>query len=145
MLEERSEQRRHNGRARIGEKRQDGERDRNNWRESRSQSEMHSEIGRDRNVRTTQLRRRSASPPPRSRQRSASPVSKGKPNFAPSGLLAAATKTVETSMGDSVLLKYHEPPEARKPKLGWRLYVFKGSEQVGEFTFARYCTIYLIQ
>jgi len=28
------------------------------------------------------------------------------------------------------VLKYHEPPEARKPTMGWRLYVFKGSEQV---------------
>jgi len=27
-------------------------------------------------------------------------------------------------------LKYNEPPEARKPILGWRLYVFKGTEQV---------------
>lgn len=34
--------------------------------------------------------------------------------------------------GDSTVLKYNEPPEARKPVLGWRLYVFKGSEQVGE-------------
>lgn len=28
------------------------------------------------------------------------------------------------------MLKYHEPPEARKPTTGWRLYVFKGKEQV---------------
>lgn len=27
-------------------------------------------------------------------------------------------------------MKYHEPPEARKPVLNWRLYVFKGDEQV---------------
>jgi len=32
--------------------------------------------------------------------------------------------------GSSTVLKYNEPPEARKPFLGWRLYVFKGSEQV---------------
>lgn len=90
--------------------------------------------------------RRSASPPrnrasrPRSRSRSRppsgsrsqSPVDKAKPNFAPSGLLAAATKTVKNSDGTSTVLKYHEPPEARKPVIGWRLYVFKGSEQVGE-------------
>jgi len=55
---------------------------------------------------------------------------KGKPNFGSSGLLAAATKTVKTDEGKGVVLKYHEPPEARKPLLGWRLYVFKGSEQV---------------
>ena len=56
---------------------------------------------------------------------------KAKPNFGSSGLLAAATKTVKTGEGKDVVLKYHEPPEARKPLLGWRLYVFKGNEQVG--------------
>lgn len=35
-------------------------------------------------------------------------------------------------MVKGVQLKYHEPPEARKPVVNWRLYVFKGSEQVGE-------------
>jgi smad nuclear-interacting protein 1 len=57
-------------------------------------------------------------------------VDKSKPNFAPSGLLAAATNTVKAVDGTSTVLKYNEPPEARKPILGWRLYVFKGSEQV---------------
>lgn len=66
--------------------------------------------------------------------RSASPANKAKPNFAPSGLLAAETNTVKGVNGDSTVLKYNEPPEARKPVLGWRLYVFKGSEQVGEYT-----------
>lgn len=47
------------------------------------------------------------------------------PNFAPSGLLAA-----ESNMLNGVALKYHEPPEARKPKTRWRLYCFKdGKEQ----------------
>ena len=64
--------------------------------------------------------------------RSASAVDKSKPNFAPSGLLAAATNTVRAVDGTSTVLKYNEPPEARKPVLGWRLYVFKGSEQVGK-------------
>ncbi|KAH9060452.1 SMAD/FHA domain-containing protein [Lactarius vividus] len=32
--------------------------------------------------------------------------------------------------GVSTLLKYNEPPEARKPLVGWRLYVFKGDEQL---------------
>lgn len=35
-------------------------------------------------------------------------------------------------MVKGVALKYHEPPEARKPTKNWRLYVFKGDEQVGE-------------
>ncbi|KIK88630.1 hypothetical protein PAXRUDRAFT_831804 [Paxillus rubicundulus Ve08.2h10] len=74
--------------------------------------------------------RRSARPGSGSRARSASPVDKGKPNFKPSGLLAAATNTVKAADGTSTVLKYNEPPEARKPTLGWRLYVFKGSEQL---------------
>jgi len=53
-----------------------------------------------------------------------------KPNFAPSGLLAAETNTVKAVDGTSTVLKYNEPPEARKPVLGWRLYVFRGSEQL---------------
>lgn len=87
--------------------------------------------------------RRSASPKrpssiqpsarPRSSSRSKSPSSndKAKPNFANSGLLAAETNAVKLTDGTSTILKYNEPPEARKPTLGWRLYVFKGSEQVG--------------
>jgi len=83
--------------------------------------------------------RRSASPRrsrPHSRSRSRSqsatspPEDKTKPNFGPSGLLAAATNTVKHSDGTSTLLKYNEPPEARRPLVGWRLYVFKGDEQV---------------
>ena len=56
---------------------------------------------------------------------------KGKPNFKNSGLLAAATNTVKLQDGTSTVMKYNEPPEARKPTVGWRLYVFKGKEQVG--------------
>lgn len=93
--------------------------------------------------------RRSASPRnrtsrPRSKSksgsRSPSPEDKGKPNFKPSGLLAAETKMVKHGDGTSTVLKYHEPPEARKPTMGWRLYVFKGAEQVGEFLLlVSYC------
>lgn len=50
-----------------------------------------------------------------------------KPNFGLSGLLAKETNTVK-----GVELKYNEPPEARKPLKNWRLYVFKGEEQIGE-------------
>ncbi|KAJ3982898.1 SMAD/FHA domain-containing protein [Lentinula detonsa] len=71
------------------------------------------------------------SPRPHSRSRSGSPLNKGKPNFGASGLLAAETNTVQSIDGkNSSVLKYNEPPEARKPLLGWRLYVFKGDEQV---------------
>ncbi|EUC57790.1 smad nuclear interacting protein, putative [Rhizoctonia solani AG-3 Rhs1AP] len=65
--------------------------------------------------------RRSPSPPEED---------KAKPNFGNSGLLAAATNTVKHGDGTSTLLKYNEPPEARKPVENWRLYVFKGQEQV---------------
>ncbi|KNZ56669.1 uncharacterized protein VP01_234g5 [Puccinia sorghi] len=55
------------------------------------------------------------------------------PNFNPSGKLAAETKTFK-----GVVLKYHEPPEARKPtNKNWRLYVFKGKEQLDLFHIHR--------
>ncbi len=88
--------------------------------------------------RTSRNHRRSASPrsrssKPRSLSRDRSPsVEKAKPNFSQSGLLAAETNTVKAADGTATVLKYNEPPEARKPTLNWRLYVFKGSEQVGE-------------
>ncbi|KAF8967059.1 SMAD/FHA domain-containing protein [Flammula alnicola] len=100
--------------------------------------------GRDREGRYTSSRGQRRSASPRSREdskrrdvgsRSGSPevdpsVEKTKPNFAPSGLLAAETNTVKAVDGSSTVLKYNEPPEARKPVLGWRLYVFKDAEQV---------------
>ncbi|RMY09700.1 hypothetical protein D0868_04096 [Hortaea werneckii] len=52
------------------------------------------------------------------------PPPKQKPNYKPTGLLAKEANTVA---GTAKVLKYHEPPEARKPppKEQWRLYVFK--------------------
>jgi smad nuclear-interacting protein 1 len=52
-------------------------------------------------------------------------IERQKPNYAPTGLLAAETNTV-----GGIVLKYNEPPDARKPPArdSWRLYVFKGSE-----------------
>lgn len=47
-------------------------------------------------------------------------------------MLAAATNSIKHADGTSTVLKYNEPPEARKPTGGWRLYVFKGKEQVGK-------------
>ncbi|KAJ7781777.1 SMAD/FHA domain-containing protein [Mycena maculata] len=130
------------GASRYGDNRDDrrgySERDRERERakdRDRYNRRRNGESDRDRNGRL----RRSASPPrrasrplsaQRSRSRSISPASKAKPDFAPSGLLAAETNTVKAVNGDSTVLKYNEPPEARKPVLGWRLYVFKGSEQV---------------
>jgi hypothetical protein len=48
------------------------------------------------------------------------------PDFAPSGLLAAASNSK-----NGTALKYHEPPEARAPKRKWRCYVYKGKEELG--------------
>ncbi|KAI9822368.1 MAG: hypothetical protein M1827_000087 [Pycnora praestabilis] len=54
-------------------------------------------------------------------------IEKQLPNFNTSGKLAAETNTVS-----GIVLKYNEPPEARKPpsKDAWRLYIFKGSEML---------------
>lgn len=55
-----------------------------------------------------------------------------KPNFKPTGALAAAANAVTTNTGETVTLKYHEPPEARKPppRDKWKLFVFKGKDVV---------------
>lgn len=36
----------------------------------------------------------------------------------------------DTNLVNGVLVKYGEPSEARKPKTKWRLYVFKGNEEL---------------
>ena len=46
-------------------------------------------------------------------------------NFATSGLL-----TEEANMHNGVVVQYNQPAEARKPKRRWRLYPFKGEEQL---------------
>ncbi len=58
------------------------------------------------------------------------PKPKEKPNFGTTGALAAASNAVVQSDGSKIVLKYHEPPEARKPppRDEWRLFVFKGDE-----------------
>lgn len=48
---------------------------------------------------------------------------KAKPDFGLSGKLAEDTNTFK-----GVVIKYNEPPEARKPKIRWRLYPFKGDQ-----------------
>ncbi len=55
---------------------------------------------------------------------------KEKPNFGTSGSLAAASNSVAQADGTTITLKYHEPPEARKPppRDSWKLFVFKGED-----------------
>ncbi|KXH48882.1 FHA domain-containing protein [Colletotrichum salicis] len=57
---------------------------------------------------------------------------KEKPNLRTTGLLAAASNSVQQADGTSVALKYHEPAEARKPppRDQWKLFVFKGADIV---------------
>ncbi|GJJ08798.1 hypothetical protein Clacol_003017 [Clathrus columnatus] len=69
--------------------------------------------------------------PSRAQSPSVADADKGKPNLKPSGLLAAETNTVKKTDGTSIVLKYNEPPEARRPTQSWRLYIFKGEEQLG--------------
>ncbi|RMD42007.1 hypothetical protein DV735_g3082, partial [Chaetothyriales sp. CBS 134920] len=70
--------------------------------------------------------------------KTASTTEKQKPNFGNTGRLAAASNTVQKA-GQSIVLKYHEPPEAQKPSAGarWRLYVFKGEEIVDTVELAQ--------
>ncbi|RWA14467.1 hypothetical protein EKO27_g672 [Xylaria grammica] len=58
------------------------------------------------------------------------PKPKEKPNYGNSGALAAASNSVTQADGSTIVLKYHEPPEARKPspKDQWKLFVFKGED-----------------
>ncbi|KAL9627857.1 MAG: hypothetical protein Q9204_006285 [Flavoplaca sp. TL-2023a] len=65
---------------------------------------------------------------------SAAPLpSKQKPNYAPSGLLAAETNTVANT---SIVLKYHEPPDSRlpPPSQPYLLYIFKSSDLLSKLT-----------
>lgn len=48
-----------------------------------------------------------------------------KPTFELSGKLAA-----DTNLYNGVVIKYNEPPEARKPRVRWRLYPFKGEQSL---------------
>ncbi|KAF2278475.1 SMAD/FHA domain-containing protein, partial [Westerdykella ornata] len=63
-------------------------------------------------------------------QTGGAPKEKEKPNFKPTGLLAKEANRVA---GTKISLKYHEPPEARKPppSAPWRLFIFKGPDTVG--------------
>lgn len=60
------------------------------------------------------------------------PVEKEKPNFGLSGALLKDTNTYK-----GVVIKYSEPIEARKPKRRWRLYVFKGDQELPMYQIHR--------
>ncbi|KAJ4715360.1 FHA domain-containing protein DDL [Melia azedarach] len=63
---------------------------------------------------------------------------KEKPSFELSGKLAA-----ETNRFRGVTLLFNEPPDARKPNVRWRLYVFKGGEVLKEPLYIHRQSCYL--
>jgi len=63
---------------------------------------------------------------------------KVKPSFELSGKLAAETNKVR-----GIALLFNEPPDARKPTIRWRLYVFKGGEALTEPLYIHRQSCYL--
>ncbi|KAH1232882.1 FHA domain-containing protein DDL [Glycine soja] len=63
---------------------------------------------------------------------------KQKPSFELSGKLAGETNRVR-----GVTLLFNEPPEARKPDIKWRLYVFKAGEVLNEPLYIHRQSCYL--
>lgn len=59
-------------------------------------------------------------------------IPKEQPSLEPSGNLAK-----DTNMYNGVVIKYNEPTEARKPRKRWRLYVFKGEEELPHYQIHR--------
>lgn len=64
-------------------------------------------------------------PPPSGGADGGAPEANDKVNMGVSGKLLEDTNVV-----GGVVVKYSEPAEARKPKTKWRLYVFKGNEEL---------------
>ncbi|XP_074310975.1 uncharacterized protein LOC141646887 [Silene latifolia] len=63
---------------------------------------------------------------------------KAKPSFELSGKLAEETNRVR-----GVTLLFNEPPDARKPDVRWRLYVFKGGDVLNEPLYVHRQSCYL--
>lgn len=61
------------------------------------------------------------------------PIKKAKPTDKLSGLLSKDKRTTETGG----VLKFEVPPEARKPKIRWRLYPFKNGESLEPYYLHR--------
>jgi len=82
--------------------------------------------------------RRSQSPRPslggRERAKEEEKEKREKPNFNLSGKLAAASNTYK-----GVVLLYHEPAEARVPSDEWRVFVFRGDEQLQSIELTQSC------
>lgn len=101
-------------------------RERSEDRHDRRREEMHRQRKERRHHERRREERRERSPFPANnpiKEEAPEPVDKDKPNFALSGKL-----TEETNTFRGVVIKYSEPPEARKPRKRWRFYPFKGEE-----------------
>ncbi|PTB44452.1 hypothetical protein M441DRAFT_133448 [Trichoderma asperellum CBS 433.97] len=148
--------RRHRSRDRDRERRRDRDRDRSGDRERRSRRSpeeresrrrpRHNRSGDDDSERDSRaLARRQDGPPVRrsgplpSQADSFAGTAQGdgdpekpkeKPNMGNTGRLAALSNSVAQADGTSIVLKYHEPGEARKPPPSdhWKLFVFKGGD-----------------
>ncbi|KAL6899024.1 SMAD/FHA domain-containing protein [Trichoderma evansii] len=148
--------RRHRSRDRDRERRRDRDRDRSGDRERRSRRSpeeresrrrpRHNRSGDDDSERDSRaLARRQDGPPVRrsgplpSQADSFAGTAEGngdpekpkeKPNMGNTGRLAALSNSVAQADGTSIVLKYHEPGEARKPPPSdhWKLFVFKGGD-----------------
>lgn len=97
-------------------------------RHDRDRHRSHSHSSRQHRISLTR-RDRSPLPPQDEAYKPESVAVKEKPNYANTGKLAAAANTVQTA-NQKIILKYHEPTEARKPpsRDTWRMYVFKDEE-----------------
>lgn len=107
-----------------GHRRRDDD-DRRRRDDHRSSRDDHRSSRDDRRDRSDD-RRRGNSPPP-NKDSDSPPFKEPERDFGLSGKLAEETNTV-----NGVVVNYHEPPEAAKPTLRWRLYTFKNGEPLGE-------------
>lgn len=134
---ERGERREYSERSRDrderrSERREDRHRDRDRYddrrerheRRERSEHERPRDDRRERHDRERAHRSRSRSP--RRDGPGEPPAAQQGPVFERSGLLAKESNSV-----NGVALKYHEPPEAQRPKSSWRMFVFKDGKEVG--------------
>ena len=121
--EERDRQRRHGDRQRREDRHADRRRDRHQDRRQHPEGGRHIKRERDAEDNRTEASRFGAQDPEAATAEE--PKDKDQPNFELSGKL-----TEETNTYKGVVIKYSEPAEARKPKTRWRLYPFKGDQQL---------------
>ncbi|KAI5641690.1 hypothetical protein M9H77_00095 [Catharanthus roseus] len=100
--------------------------------DKRARDEVNSRGAEDRNVDSDSVAKMKAA------EEALEAKEKQKPSFELSGKLAAETNRVR-----GVTLLFTEPPDARKPDIRWRLYVFKGGEVLNEPLYVHRQSCYL--